>query len=90
MIVRVTNTNKGWLLRDRYGGVQYEFPPDKQVLIPAEAAEHIFGYNLGKKERWQKFLRMGIANRPDGRALWEGIKIKAGSVEPTGAVREAA
>ncbi len=91
MNIRVTNGNKDWTVRDRFGGVQYEFKPNTPVVVPSEAAEHIFGYGLDRKGRWQKFLRMGIANHPKGREMWENIKMVASSnVVPTGAVREAA
>ena len=91
MILQVTNGNVGWLLRDRYGGIHYEFPPGVPVKIPREAGEHIFGWGLSEDERWKKFLRMGIANRPNGKEMWDNVKIRpVGNVEPTGAVREAA
>lgn len=91
MILKVINGNKEWLIKDRYGGIQYEFPPGEAVTIPREAGEHIFGWGLSEDERWKKFLRMGIANHPKGRQMWENVKIRpVGNVEPTGAVREAA
>lgn len=91
MILKVTNGNKGWMLRDKCGGIAYEFPPEQNVMIPQEAAEHIFGYGLSEDERWKKFLRMGIANHPKGKEMWNNIRIRpAGAyVEPTGASREA-
>lgn len=89
--VRVTNRNNVWKVIDRYGGIEYKFPPGETVTIPAEAAEHIFGYGLDEKGRWQKFLRMGIANHPKGKEMWERISIKpVGNISATGAVREAA
>ena len=90
MILKVTNGNSN-LLRDRCGGVQYEFPPNVPVMIPQEAAEHIFGYGLPEDERFKKFMRMGLANHPKGKEIWDNIRIRpVGKVEPTGAVREAA
>ena len=89
--VRVTNRNNIWKVVDRYGGVQYVFPPNETVLVAAEVAEHIFGYGLSEKERFRKFMRMGIANHPKGKDMWERISIKpVGNVVPTGATREAA
>lgn len=87
--VRVTNRNNIWLVRDRYGGVEYKFPPNETVVCAAEVAEHIFGYGLDEKGREQKFRRMGIANHPKGRDMWERIVIKpVSNIVPTGASRE--
>ena len=89
--VRVTNRNNVWKVVDRFGGNEYVFPPGETVLVAAEVAEHIFGYGLPEKERFKKFLRMGIANMKDGKAMWDRIVIKpVGNIIPTGAVREAA
>lgn len=91
MFVKVTNRNNAWNVRDKYGGIEYTFPSGDTVTVPAEAAEHIFGYGLDEKGRRQKFMRMGIANMKDGERLWNNIVIKpAGNVQPTGAVRDAA
>ena len=89
--VRVTNRNNLWKIVDRYGGTEYVFPPGETVLVAAEVAEHIFGYGLDEKERWKKFLRMGIANHKHGKDMWERVVIKpVSNIVPTGAVREAA
>ncbi len=93
MNVKVTNRNNVWKVRDRFGGIEYVFPPGETVTIPAEAAEHIFGYGLDERERFKKFMRMGIANMPEGKGqkMWDNIVIKpAGGVQATGAVRDAA
>ena len=89
--VRVTNRNNIWKVVDRYAGVEYKFPPGETVTVAAEVAEHIFGYGLDEKGRRQKFLRMGIANHPDGQKMWERIVVKpVGNIAATGVVREAA
>lgn len=89
--VQVTNRNNAWTVRDRFGGVEYVFPPGQPVKVAAEVAEHIFGFGLDDKGRWQKFLRMGIANHPKGREMWERISIKPlGNPQFTGVAREAA
>lgn len=90
--VGVTNRNNAWTYRDRYAGVDYEFPAGETVTIPEEAAEHIFGYGLPERERFKKFMRAGIANHPKGREMWDRMVVKprGGNVAPTGAVREAA
>lgn len=41
--IRVINRNT-FPLVDRYDGVQYVFPPDVAVTVPADVATHIFGY----------------------------------------------
>lgn len=85
--VRVTNRN-ACLIKDKYGGVEYKFPPGETVQVAAEVAEHIFGYGLDEKGRWQKFLRMGIANHPKGKEMWERVTVKpVGNVMPTGVER---
>lgn len=87
--VEVTNTNPSWLIRDRFGGQEYRFPPGERVKVAAEVAEHIFGFGLDEKGRWQKFLRSGIANEPKGREMWERVKIRpVSNLQPTGVVRE--
>ena len=89
--VRVTNKNNAWHVRDRYAGVEYKFPAGETVTVAAEVAEHIFGYGLDEKGRWQKFLRMGIANHPKGKEMWDRIVVKpVGNISATGVVREAA
>jgi hypothetical protein len=90
--VRVTNKNNSWNVVDRHGGQVWKFPAGETVIVPSEVAEHIFGYGLDEKGRWQKFLRMGIANHPKGREMWGKIELKrvGSNVEPTGALRQAA
>lgn len=89
--VRVTNRNNQWIVRDKYAGEPYVFRPGETVTVAAEVAEHIFGYGLDAKEKWKKFLRMGIANDPKGKEMWARIDIKpVGNIQATGVVREAA
>ena len=90
-LVAVSNRNNTWTVRDRFGGVEYVFPPGETKRVAAEVAEHIFGYGLDEKSRRQKFLRMGIANMKNGAEMWKRIEMKAvGNPQFTGAVREAA
>ncbi|SRR6266404_7451588 len=42
--VFVTNTNS-FTHQDRYDGEDYVFPPNVPVMIPMDAAEHMFGYH---------------------------------------------
>jgi hypothetical protein len=87
--VEVTNTNTQWLIKDKFGGQEYKFPPGERVKVAAEVAEHIFGFGLDEKGRHQKFMRMGIANLPKGKEMWDRVKIRTiGNVTPTGVVRE--
>lgn len=86
--VRVTNRNNAWNVRDKYGGQMYTFPPGQTVTVAQEVAEHVFGYGLDPRERWKKFLRMGIANHPKGKEMWDRIDIKpVGKIMPTGVER---
>lgn len=91
MNVKVTNKNNTKILRDRYGGIEYVFPPGETVVIPSEAAEHIFGYGLDTKGKWQKFLRSGLANDPKGREIFDRMVVRpiGSNIEATGAVRVA-
>lgn len=89
--VRVTNRNPSWIIRDKYAGVEYTFQPGEPVLVAAEVAEHIFGFGLDEKERFRKFMRMGIANMPKGKEMWAKVDVKpVGNVELIGTVKEAA
>lgn len=89
--VRVVNRNNAWKIVDKFGGQEYTFPPGESVTVATEVAEHIFGYGLDEKERFRKFMRMGIANLPHGKEMWDRVLIKpVGNIVATGAVREAA
>lgn len=88
--IRVTNKNNAWHVKDKYGGVEYMVRAGETITMPQEAAEHIFGYGLDAKGRFQKFMRMGIANLPKGKEMWDKIVCKPVNIEPTGVVREAA
>jgi hypothetical protein len=58
----VTNTNSD-AHADRYDGEDYEFPPNEAVLIPGDAAVHLFGY--GMKDKTDILLRLGWLNKYD-------------------------
>jgi hypothetical protein len=58
--VFVTNRND-FTHEDRYDGEEFIFPPGQQVMIPTEAAEHMFGYRLADKT--DVLLRLGWANK---------------------------
>lgn len=88
--IRVTNKNNTWNISDKYGGVEYKIGAGETITMPREATEHIFGYGLDEKERFKKFMRMGIANVPKGREMWDKVVCKAVTIEPTGVTREAA
>lgn len=90
--IKVTNKNNSWNVVDRYGGQEWKFPAGETVEVPAEVAEHIFGYGLSEPDRFKKFMRMGIANLPRGKEMWEKIVMRrvGTNVEATGAVRQAA
>lgn len=48
MIFVTNHSDKAW--RDRFAGVDYEFPIGKTTEIPEDAARHIFGYGSQDKE----------------------------------------
>lgn len=58
----VTNTNDFDHV-DRYDGEEYVFPPKERVMIPFEAAVHLFGHNLVDKT--DTLVRLGWAQRYD-------------------------
>lgn len=47
-MIEVRNDN-AFTYRDRYNGIDYEFPPGKTVPIDFEAARHFFGYGVADK-----------------------------------------
>ena len=58
MLVKVMNMS-GAPHRDRYDGRDYEFPADGTVIIPADAAVHIFG--MGLSDRSRQIVRLNWA-----------------------------
>jgi hypothetical protein len=60
--VFVTNTNAD-LYTDRFAGEDYVFPPGERVMIPTDAATHIFGFNLLDKS--ETLVRAGRAMKVD-------------------------
>lgn len=62
--VRVTNRNT-FQISDMYDGVPYEFPPGATVVIPPEAAAHIFGWPGEGNEMAQHMARRFGWNRPE-------------------------
>ena len=80
--VFVTNRNK-FHHTDRFNGEDYEFPAGKAVLIPVDAAIHMFGYGL--KDKTDTLVRLGWAMKLDeeGKRFVddpEGIRKLAGFV----------
>ena len=60
--VFVTNKNDETHV-DRFNGEEYVFPPGEAVLIPVDAAIHLFGYGL--KDKTDTLVRLGWANKLD-------------------------
>ena len=56
MGIVVVNTSDA-AFSDRFNGQDYEFPVGKKVLLPDEAAHHIFG--LGESDKTATFARLG-------------------------------
>ena len=62
--VRVTNGNP-FQINDRHDGVPYEFPAGKTVIIPLEAATHIFGFPGDLQDMHAHMARRFGWNRPE-------------------------
>jgi hypothetical protein len=60
--VFVTNTNE-FAHTDQYDGDAYTFPPGEKVLIPYDAAVHMFGRGLDDKT--ETLVRLGWAQTFD-------------------------
>lgn len=54
----VTNKNP-FVHRDRYDGEDFTFPPNEEVAVSEEAAEHMFGRGL--KDKTSTLQRLGWA-----------------------------
>jgi len=54
----VTNKND-FTHTDAYDGEEYVFPPGERVLIPAEAATHMFAFNM--PDQSEALVRLGWA-----------------------------
>jgi hypothetical protein len=80
--IKVTNHND-FEISDRYDGVVFSFEPHKAVTIPAEAANHIFGWKEGiaSEAMFSHFQRRCGWNTPEytttGKAkkFWEKLDI---------------
>ena len=59
----VTNTNDFDHV-DMYDGEEYVFPKDERVMIPFDAAVHMFGHNM--KDKNETLVRLGWAMRYNG------------------------
>lgn len=59
----VTNKND-FHHTDFYNGKQYDFPKGERVLVPVEAARHMFG--LGLVDKGENLIRLGWANKEEG------------------------
>jgi hypothetical protein len=81
--VRVINRN-AMTISDRFDNKQYDFPPNQEVILPLDAAGHIFGFTPTATEE-QCMLhclkRFGY-NRPEIMAarqhelFWENLEIR--------------
>lgn len=58
----VTNKND-FVHQDRFDGEDFVFPPGERVLISADAAIHMFGFNLMDKS--DVLIRLGWASHYD-------------------------
>lgn len=62
--VRVTNGNS-FAIDDRFDGVPYEFPAGQTVIIPPDAAQHIFGFPGEEADMMVHMARRFGWNRPE-------------------------
>lgn len=62
MAVRVVNHNT-FMMEDRFDGTLYQFPPDRPVQLPIDAAHHIFGWFPAWTDQ------DGREHKPDERAV---------------------
>ena len=81
-LVKVTNNND-FALSDMYDSVAYVFEPHKELKLPAEAANHIFGWteNATHAQMWNHVQRRWGWNTPQWRdkapRFWEKFKIQS-------------
>ena len=61
--VFVTNKNDDFIHVDSFDGEEFRFPPGDRVLIPVDAAVHMFGYGLADKT--DNLVRLGWSMRYD-------------------------
>jgi len=57
-VIKVTNAS-GSDHQDRYNGVDYKFPYGESVIIPDDAAIHMFG--MGQQDKLRQITRLGWA-----------------------------
>jgi hypothetical protein len=69
--VFVTNKNS-FPHEDRFNGHLYSFPRDEKVLIPIDAARHMFGF--GAPDKTEALVRLGWANPGPGDDNDAGVK----------------
>lgn len=62
MDIFVRNTND-FDHTDHYNGMEFDFPKGERVLVPVEAAMHMFGFN--KVDKTDNLSRLGWANLPN-------------------------
>jgi hypothetical protein len=64
----VTNKND-FTHTDGYDGEEYVFPPGERVLIPGDAATHMFGFNLPDKSDALTRLGWAFIYDPDAKTF---------------------
>ena len=57
---------------DHFNGQEYVFPKGEKVLIPVEAAIHMFGFN--QRDKTENLSRLGWANPKPGDEPDFGVK----------------
>jgi hypothetical protein len=64
----VTNTND-FHFEDMFDGVEYQFPPNERVIVPVDAATHIFGFNMPDKTAVLSRLGWGFKYDPKSKTF---------------------
>ena len=84
--------------QDRYDGEEFTFMPNEAVLVPVEAAVHMFGYGLKDKtdalSRLGKAFRLNPGSRqfeddPDGVRWLANFVFEEAVVQPRSALAQA-
>ena len=95
--VFVTNENE-FIHEDRYNGEDFVFPPGEPVLVPFDAAVHMFGYQLA--DQTDVLVRLGWAmmydpvkkqmvENPDGVRKLANFVFEEATVQPRSALAKA-
>jgi hypothetical protein len=83
--MQVINHNE-FVLKGRFAGKDYDFPPEKPVIIPFDAMKHIFGFGLDKDDRQGRAAvlnRLGVLKLGGNYNEAQGVLFKVQFTSPT-------